>query len=316
MYHYNKNTKKLLLQLLLVMGDEMDINYELYKIFYVVATTGNVTAAAKELHISQPAVSKHIRNLECSLGGPLFIRSNQGMILTETGRAIYQSIKDGVNAFSNANLIFSDYASLLKGTIKIGISTSLTRFYLLPYLETFHKEYPNITILIYTDPSAMLKKKLQTGEIDFLIAKYNGPDSEFSFHPLGELHDIFIASSAYDSLRGKNLTLEELTKYPILLQREPSTSRRRFDAFCRKNNVSFDVSTYIASSTLLEDFVKIGFGIGVATKEYIQKELDQGNVFELSVTKSLPSISFGYYVLKDGITSFSVKKLIELLEKR
>ena len=59
-----------------------------------------------------------------------------------------------------------------------------------------------------------------------------------------------------------------------------------------------------------------GFGIGVATKEYIQKELDQGNVFELSVTKSLPSISFGYYVLKDGITSFSVKKLIELLEKR
>ena len=162
----------------------------------------------------------------------------------------------------------------------------------------------------------MLKKKLQTGEIDFLIAKYNGPDSEFSFHPLGELHDIFIASSAYDSLREKNLTLEELTKYPILLQREPSTSRRRFDAFCRENNVSFDVSTYIASSTLLEDFAKIGFGIGVATKEYIQRELDQGNVFELSVMKSLPSISFGYYVLKDGITSFSVKKLIELLEKR
>ncbi len=63
------------------------------KFFYVVATTGNVTAAAKELHISQPAVSKHIRNLECSLGGPLFIRSNQGMILTETDVPFINQLK-------------------------------------------------------------------------------------------------------------------------------------------------------------------------------------------------------------------------------
>lgn len=294
----------------------MDINYELYKIFYVVATTGNVTAAAKELHISQPAVSKHIQHLENALGGALFIRSHQGMILTETGRAIYQSIKDGVNAFSNANLIFSDYASLVKGTIKIGISTSLTRFYLLPYLEKFHKQYPNVTILIYTDPSVQLKEKLKTGEIDFLIAKYSGPDAEFSFSQLGELHDIFIASSAYDTLRGKRVPLQELVQYPILLQREPSTSRRRFDLFCQEEGISFDVSTYIASSTLLEDFVKIGFGIGVATKEYVQKELDSGEVFEIEVTKSLPTIPFGYYILRDGITSFSVKKLIQLFEKR
>lgn len=293
----------------------MDVNYELYKIFYIVASTKNVTAASKLLHISQPAVSKHIQNLEESLGGPLFIRSNQGMILTETGKAIYQSVKDGVNAFSNANLIFHDYASLLTGTIKIGISTSLARYYLIPYLEIFHQKYPNITILIYTDPSKQLKEKLKMGEIDILLAKSSGNDLDFSFFPLGELHDVFIAPSTYSQLKNRMVPLSELTTYPILLQREPSTSRYLFDLFCKENQITFDACTYIASSTLLEDFIKIGFGIGVATKEYIKKELYLNEVFEITVTKTLPSIPFGYYMLKDGIASFSVKKLVELLKK-
>ena len=293
----------------------MDVNYELYKIFYIVASTKNVTEAAKILHISQPAVSKHIQNLEKSLGGALFMRSNQGMTLTETGQAIYQSVKDGINAFSNANLIFHDYAHLLTGTIKIGISTSLARYYFLPYLELFHHQYPNITILIYTDPSKQLKEKLKIGEIDILLAKSSGDNSDFSFYPLGELHDVFVAPRSFSKLKNRIVSLTELAKYPILLQREPSTSRYLFDIFCKENQITFDASTYIASSTLLEDFVKIGFGIGVVTKEYIQKELDHGDIFEISVSKTIPSIPFGYYILKDGITSFSVKKLIELLQK-
>ena len=122
----------------------MNINLELYKIFYVVASHLNITKASKELMISQPAISKSIKTLENQLGGTLFIRTKRGVNLTEEGKIFYNYVKDAMTIINNAENKFKDLINLETGTIRIGISQTLTKHFLLPYLEIFHKTYPKI----------------------------------------------------------------------------------------------------------------------------------------------------------------------------
>ena len=147
----------------------MNINFELYRIFYTVATIGNITKASKELMISQPAISKSIKNLEEQLGGQLFTRTKRGVILTEEGKEFYYYIKQAIEFINNAENKFTDLINLDVGTIRIGISTTLTKEFLLKYLEKFHKLYPKIEIQIHTNITYELMQKLRDGLIDLII---------------------------------------------------------------------------------------------------------------------------------------------------
>ena len=202
----------------------MNVNFELYRIFYVVATCGNITKASQELMISQPAVTKQIKTLENQLGGELFIRTKRGVILTENGKEIYNYIKQGMNCFNNAELQFSNLKKLETGTIKVGVSTTLARLFLMDYLDKFHKEYPNVAIQVFTDPSRIMRNMLKDGTIDLLVAKEEICEDE------------------------------DLENYPILLPKSPSTTRESFDDFCKRNNIEITTKLEIASASLLEDF--------------------------------------------------------------
>ena len=295
----------------------MNINYELYRIFYVVATQQSITKASKELNISQPAISKQIKALENQLGGELFIRTKKGVKLNENGQEIYNYVKQAINCFNNAELQFSNLKKLETGNIRIGISTTLTRIFLLKYLKEFHQLYPNISIQIFTDPSKVMRKMLKEGSLDILIAKENDDDNNyFNVTRIGTLHNCFIASDNFQELKNKTIPLAELDKYPILLQKSPSTSRIQFDQFCQEHNISISTKLEIASSTLLEDFVEIGLGIGLATKEYVQSKIKEGVIFEIKTTPKIPVNYYAILTLKDSYHSFGTNKLIELILKQ
>lgn len=294
----------------------MNINYELYKIFYAVANYGNITKAAEELCISQPAVTKHIKNLEDSLGCKLFIRIPKGVKLTENGKEIFNYIKEGINYFNSAELTISNLEHLNKGTLKIGVSTKLTKCFLLEYLKDFHDMYPKINITIYTEPTSELKKMLKEGHLDIIIGKYLENDDDLEYIELGTLNNIFIASEKYSELKGRIIDLKELKNYPILLQKKPATIRKLFDNYCKENNIEFISNIEVASANLLESFVEIGFGIGIATKEFVLDELNNNKIFEVKVNKILKNQSFGIYTLNNSINSYSTNKFIELLTKR
>ena len=128
----------------------MNIDFELYRIFYVVANNGNITKASNELNISQPAISKSIKNLEDQLGGTLFVRTKRGVILTEEGKEFYKYIKQAIEYINNAENKFTDLINLDTGCIKIGISTTLTKEFLLPYLEEFNSfEKDKFFLILY-----------------------------------------------------------------------------------------------------------------------------------------------------------------------
>ncbi len=292
----------------------MNINFELYRIFYVVASVGNITKASEILMISQPAVTKQIKNLEEELGGELFIRTKRGVILTENGQEIYKYVKQAINSFTNAEMQFSNLKKLEKGTIRIGISTTLMRIFLLPYLEIFHKEYPNIAIQVFTDPSKTMRSMLKEGEIDLLIAKEElKEDEDLEITRLGKISMAFIASDEYKELKDKTIDLNDLEKYPILLQKYPSTTRNIFDKFCQDNNIKITTKIEIASSSLLEDFVKIGLGIGLSTKEFVLNEIKDGKIFTIKTKPKLPESYFSLILLKNSIHNFSTNRLKEII---
>ena len=296
----------------------MNINFELYRIFYTVANHGNITAAAKELNISQPAISKSIKNLEEQLGGTLFIRTKRGVILTSEGKEFYNYIKKAIEYITSAENKFTDLINLETGCIRIGISTTLTKEFLLPYLEKFHKLYPNIDIMINTNISSELLTKLRNGLIDIVILNLNNKkdDDDIEIIKCKKINDCFIINKDYLNLNELNLSIKDLNNYPLILQTKESNTRKFIDNLANEYNVILKPNMELASYTLVIAFTKIGFGIGYATKEFIKKELENKELFELKINETIPPRYIGIALCKNNLPNFSTKKLIEIITKK
>lgn len=295
----------------------MNIDFELYRIFYCVANNGNITKASEELNISQPAISKSIKNLEEQLGGQLFIRTKRGVILTEEGKEFYNYIKQAIEYINNAENKFTDLINLETGSIKIGISTTLTKEFLLPYLEKFHSLYPKIDIQIATNLTSELFLKLKNGLIDIVILNLNEKNygNDIEIIKCRKINDCFVVNSNYKELLNKEISLKDLNNYPLILQAKGSNTREFLDNFTKANNVILKPNIELASYTLVVEFAKIGWGIGYATKDYIKKQLNNKELFELKLKEKIPNRYIGIALSKSHIPNFSTKKLIEIITK-
>ena len=292
------------------------IDLELYRIFYVVAETGNITKASKLLNISQPAVTKHIKNLESQLNTPLFIRTKKGVVLNECGQKIFLNVKQALTLLDETNNMIKEFTCLNTGTIKIGISTTLMRKYLLKYIELFHSKYPNIIVDIYTDPTKELINKLKSGLIDLVIGKFPyNLDKDLNYNLLGKTKYIFIANKKYFNLENTAINSKDLENYPILLQEYPSNSRISAEKYFEDNNITIEPKMNIASSNLLIDFIDMGYGIGYVTELYVKDELKSDDLFKINITPQPESISFGIITLKNNVMTNHCQKFIETIKR-
>lgn len=296
----------------------MNINFELYRIFYVVANNGNITKASEELSISQPAISKSIKNLEEQLGGQLFFRTKRGVVLTEEGKEFYSYIKEAIEYITNAENKFTDLINLETGCIKIGISTTLTKKFLLPYLEKFHKLYPKIDIQIITVLTSELIPKLKNGLVDVAILNYsnNKYGNDIEIIKCRKTNSCFVANNKYRKLLNKEISMKELNNYPLILQAKGSNTREFLDNIAREHSIILKPNIELASYSLVVEFSKIGLGIGYVTKEYVIDELNNKDLFEIKIKEKIPSRYIGIALSKNHIPNFSTKKLIEIITKQ
>lgn len=288
---------------------------ELYRIFYIVAVNQNITKASKDLNISQPAITKHIKNLEESLGVILFNRTRKGVILTPIGQKIFLEIKNALTIFNNVENEIKNYNDNDCGIIRIGISTSLVRI-LMDYINTFYKKYPNVKIEISTNTTKDNIKLLQNGLLDLVVCKLPTTlDKDLNFIKMGESSYEFVANKDLYNRIKQPIKLCDLINYPILLQREPSNSYFSSKKLFKENNIEIDSKLNIGSSSLLTDFTKIGYGVGYITKLYIEKELKNKSLFIIKTIPETPKISYGIITLKNNILSNSCNKFIDYLIK-
>lgn len=296
----------------------MNIDFELYRIFYTVANNLNITKASKELNISQPAISKSIKNLEDQLGGQLFVRTKRGVILTEEGKEFYNYIKQAINFISNAENKFSELVNLETGTIRIGISTILTKVFLLPYLEKFHKLYPGIRIEITTNITNELINMLKNGLLDIVILNVSDKkyDNDLEIIKCKKIHDCFIVNKDYKDLINKKISINDILNYPLIVQMKGSNTRTFLDNLLLKNNIVIKPSMELSSYSLVIEFAKIGLGVGYATVEYIKDEINKKELFPIDLVETIPPRYIGIALSKNHLPNFSSKKMIEIITEK
>lgn len=294
----------------------MNINFELYKLFYNVAKNKNITKTANELMMSQPGVSKAIKTLEDQVGCPLFIRNKNGVLLTEEGKVFYNEIKSAMEIIDNAEQKLLEMINLDYGFLNIGISNTLTQKYLLPYIEKFYEKYPNIKIKIHTDPTNELIIKARNGLVDFIILNFpcNVPN-DFMEEKLKDVHDCFVANRKYIHLKDKIIPLNELNNHPLILLAKGSNTRYFLDDFCTNLNINLTPKFELASYSLVTEFTKTGLGIGLVTKEFSNNELENDILFEIKTEPKLPSRSINVIYLKNKAINRCSQEFLRLLKK-
>lgn len=292
----------------------MNINIDLYKIFYSVAKNGGMTKASQELFISQPAISQSIKKLESQLGGTLFLRSNKGMELTAEGKMFYEYIKGALELINNAEDEFTNFKGLSKGEVKIGCSTTLTKIILLDTITKFKKDYPNIKINITNELTSNLILDLQKGKLDFVI--FNESDKTengIKLEVLKELKYGFVYNPKYFNIN-KTININELNSYPLILQKKESNSRQFLDAFFLKYGVKLFSQTEAVSQDLINEFSNIGLGIGFTIIELSQKY--NPDLKELKLNHEIPNMKVYLATNKSINLTFASKKFIEYLKSR
>ena len=287
----------------------MNINFELYKIFYVVATNKSITKGAGVLMITQPAVTQTIQNLESTLNTTLFIRTKKGVILTNEGEGLYKYIKEGINYFINGTNKLNELKKLDSGVIRIGASTSLTENYLMKYIAKYHRLHPNIEIKIINNLTDNLLKDLRNGSIDIVIGSKFNENKDLKFSRLFDTEYIFVSN------RKEDFSNKDILKEKLILQTYPSVLRSTFDEYLKRNNLYANVTMEVVSHKLVVESVLAGLGIGLVVKEYVKKELNNNKLYEIKTNVKLEKREVGYILKDNFILTYAVKEFIRIITK-
>lgn len=290
----------------------MENKIDSYKIFESVARNESISKASEELFISQPAVSQSIKRLEEIMGGELFNRTKFGVKLTSEGKIFYDQIKKGLDHIENAERLFSSLKNIQTGTVRIGASASITKHILMPYLKTFHNEFPNINIEIVNHLSNTLITMLKGGLLDLLVVTNPVQDcTDLNVNTFATITDVFCASPEYMDTN-KTYTLQELKNYKLIVQKKPSNTRAYLDNFLKEQVVKLIPSTEAVSQNIVANLTQIGFGYAFLPKEFITEELFSGSLKILNTPTPAPR-KIAIITHKNSSQSFACQKLINII---
>ena len=277
----------------------MSVKLELYKVFKEVAEAGNITAAAQALFISLSAVSQSIKQLESELQTRLFARNSRGVSLTAEGKMLYEYVRSAIGLLETGEAKLSQTHELQLGHLTIGASDTVASQFLLPYLDSFHRQYPAIRIQIVSGRSHKILSLLQSGKVDIAFASTPQEATSLEVHPCFATHQIFVAAADYPCDFDHEYTLEEIAAFPLILLDRKASSRLYLEKFFLQNGLHLDPEIELGARSLLVDLAGIGFGVAGVTKEFVHKELQRGELRELKTSFSIPPRSVDLCVLRD-----------------
>lgn len=275
----------------------MENNLNLYYIFYAVAKAKNISGAAKELYISQPAISKAISKLEQNLDTTLFIRNSRGVCLTPEGEMLYEQVHTAFNCIRTGEEKIRLSNELGIGHLSIGVSTTLCKYVLLPYLKEFTAKNPHVQVSISCQSSSETLEALNNNTIDIGLIGY--PDSKHNLEllPVMEIHDTFVTTDNYlnNFKKRDSLVKESIVKNAtfIMLNKENMT-RKHVDANLSAASIELNNIIEASNMDLLIEFCKTDLGIACVLREFVLDELKSGVLKEVRILKNPPGRNIGF----------------------
>ena len=287
------------------------------KYLVTVAECRNITEAAEKLFISQPAVSQAIKSLETQLGGTLFNRVSRGMELTETGgKQMFEVVETAMELLSNAERRFSEMKNVAIGSVRIAASDNVINFFLLKYIKEFKEAYPDVSLYFINGTSKECIDAVHDDKADIGFVNLPVTVNTVTFTgQTGKIHDVFVASKKYKELFFRPVQLSSLCNYPLLMLDPTTMTRTKIDEFAHTLNIRFTPDLELGSVELLTAMAVEGMGIACVPREYVLRELANGQLTEIKTVPELPTRAFGVVTNKQQSSSFAVNEFLKLLNK-
>lgn len=294
----------------------MDTNLSMYKIFAVVAETGSISGAAKKLFISQPAISKTIANLEMDLQTTLFIRNSRGVTLTDEGRLLYRHVSDAFRSIEAGESELKRFKDMGIGHLTIGVSTTLCRYRLLPYLKPFVEQYPHISINIISQSTNQTLELLSDGTIDIGLIARQKHMRQIEFASLGEIEDVFVATPNYLNylqMRHQAEGLDILNAGTLMLLDKANATRQFIDYFLEENHIHAANLIETTTMDLLIEFARTGLGIACVIKDFVKDDLKNGTLVEIPFNRPIHHREIGFAWINSGSPQRSLEAFINFI---
>ena len=292
----------------------MAVKLELYRVFKEVAETGNISLAAKNLYISQSAVSQSVKQLETALQARLFARSPRGVSLTWEGQMLYQYVRSALGLLATGKDKLSQAQQLLLGTLTIGASDTVTSFFLTPFLETFHRQHPGIRLKIVSGRSAKVLSMLRSGAVDIAFAS-SPSEPGLSTWSCFATHSVFVAGSGYDCDFDHVYTRQEIAEFPLILLERKASSRVFLEQYFLQSGITLTPEIELSSRSLLVSLAKIGLGVAGVTLEFVQDALLSGDIRLLKTDFTIPARSVDMCTLRDVTPTAAAAAFMEMVRQ-
>lgn len=292
----------------------MNINLEYYKIFYYVTKYGSFTGAAEKLCISQPAISQGIKNLELSLGNNVFVRTQKGVKLTPEGEVLYTYVARGYESILLGETKFKKMLDLESGEIRIGASDMTLQFYLLSFLERFHKQYPKIKVTVTNAPTPETVQYLSEDKIDFgIVSDPFVVKPDVHIVKVKKISDVFVAGSHFLDLKDKVLDFKDINSLPIICLEKNTSSRAYMNNFLLNHGVELEPEFELANSEMIIQFALRNLGIGSVVRNFAEKYIENGELFQLKFNQEIPERNFCIIQSEKNPISNAARMLLKMM---
>lgn len=290
-----------------------------YYIFYVVADCGNISKAAAKLYISQPAVSKSIQKLEDSLGCRLFLRNSRGVVLTDEGSLLYAHVKSAIDTLSLGEEKIRQSIGLGVGHLKIGASSTLCKYVLLPYLKDFTEKHPHLNISIKCQSTSETLRLLQEDQLDIGLVGFGNKESMHTLHfeYISDIEDVFVATQQYlYHLQQMGVSESEVLQNCSLMMLDKNNLTRQYiDEYLQKNKIPIRECIDASSMDLLIEFAKIHLGVACVIRQFVELELACGSLIEIPLPAPIQKRSIGFVYKPQRKTTLSMEKFISFIQQ-
>jgi len=284
-----------------------------YRIFCEVAKCRSFSRAARNLYMTQPAVSQAVMSLESELGVRLFTRTSTGVTLTNDGQLLFEHVNSAINLIRQGESKLLESRNLKVGEMKVGVGDTISRYFLLPYLEIFHSRYPNIKLNIINRTTTELCALVKSGEIDIAVCNFPVKDDVLETRECIEIHDIFVCGAKYIDQFREPAGLDVIAGKPLILLERKSNSRLYVEKYLLSQGIRVTPEIELGSHDLLLEFASFNFGIACVVEEFSQDYLNSSRVFRIRLTREIPPRSIGFCYLKSVPLSPAAQKLVEVV---
>lgn len=292
----------------------MLMNMEWYRIFLHTAKLGNLTKAAQELHITQPSVSYAIKQLEAQLEVKLFDRLSKGVKLTPEGLEVLAYVEKSFTILQAGEIQLQALKNLTAGELRIGASGPVIKHLLLPLLDTFHAEHPDVRIRLSQGKTSDIRDRLLDGQIDIGLVHLPLSDHELVVSHLTEIQDCFVVGEAYRHLVDTPFSAQALAQLPLLLLSEASSTRLFIEQWFASQGITPDADMELSSMDMLIEMAIRGYGAAFVTQSFIDQELENKKLFRLQTIEPIPLRSVGFATRRNSSLPIIANRFIALLE--